>query len=36
MTSYDENYYLIKEEVLTSGEKKVIIKNKKTGSIERR
>ena len=36
MTSYDENYYLIKEEVLPSGEKKFIIKNKKTGSIERR
>ena len=34
--SYDENYYLIKEEVLPSGEKKFIIKNKKTGSIERR
>ena len=34
MNSYDENYYLIKEEVLPSGEKKIIIKNKKTGSIE--
>ncbi len=32
--SYDENYYLIKEEILPSGKKKVIIKNKKTGSIE--
>ncbi len=32
--SYDENYYLIKEEVLPSGEKKIIVKNKKTGSIE--
>jgi predicted dehydrogenase len=36
MTSYDDNYYLIKEEVLTSGEKKYIIKHKITGSIERR
>ena len=36
MTSYDEDYYLIKEEVLPSGEKKYIIKNKKTGSIEKR
>lgn len=34
MMSYDENYFLIKEEVLPSGEKKAIIKNKKTGSIE--
>ena len=34
MINYDENYFLIKEEVLPSGEKKVIIKNKKTGSIE--
>jgi len=36
MASYDEDHYLIKEEVLPSGEKKFIIKNKKTGSIERR
>ena len=36
MTDYDENYYLIKEEVLPSGEKNFIIKNKKTGSIEKR
>ncbi|MEO9070072.1 MAG: Gfo/Idh/MocA family oxidoreductase [Ginsengibacter sp.] len=36
MVSYDENYYLIKEEVLPSGEKKFIVKNKKTGSIEKR
>jgi len=36
MVSYDENYYLIKEEVLPSGEKKFIIKNKKIGSIEKR
>jgi predicted dehydrogenase len=34
MTDYDEDYYLIKQEVLPSGEKKFIIKNKKTGSIE--
>lgn len=36
MTSYDEQHYLIKEEVLPSGEKKFIIKHKITGSIERR
>ena len=36
MTSYNEDYYLIKEEVLPSGQKMFIIKNKKTGSIERR
>jgi predicted dehydrogenase len=35
-TSYDENYYLIKEEILPSGEKKIILKNKKTGAIEKR
>lgn len=34
MTDYDADYYLVKEEVLPSGEKKFIIKNKKTGSIE--
>ena len=34
--SYDENYYLIKEEILPSGEKKIILKNKKTGLIEER
>jgi len=34
MVSFDDNFYLIKEEVLPSGEKKSIIKNKKTGSIE--
>ncbi len=34
--SYDENYFLIKEEVLPTGEKKIIVKNKKTGSIEMR
>jgi predicted dehydrogenase len=36
MIRFDENYYLIKEEVLPNGEKKCIIKNKITGSIERR
>lgn len=36
MTSYDEDYYLIKEEILPSGEKKFIVKNKITGSIEKR
>ena len=36
MTEYDANYFLIKEEVLPSGEKKFIIKHKITGSIERR
>lgn len=33
---YDENHYLIKEEILPNGIKKSIIKNKKTGSIEKR
>ena len=32
--SFDDNYYLIKEEVLPTGEKKRILKHKKTGSIE--
>ncbi len=36
MTNYDDQYYLIKEEILPSGEKKFIIKHKITGSIERR
>jgi hypothetical protein len=36
LTSYDEDHYLIKEEILPSGERKVIVKNKKTGSIEKR
>ena len=36
LTSYDDDYYLIKEETLPSGERKVIVKNKKTGSIEKR
>ncbi len=36
LSSYDDNYYLVKEEVLPTGVKKYIIKHKKTGSIERR
>ncbi len=36
LTSYDNDHYLIKEEILPSGEKKIIVKNKKTGSIEKR
>ncbi|HEY5392587.1 MAG TPA: Gfo/Idh/MocA family oxidoreductase [Hanamia sp.] len=36
LADYNDDYYLIKEEVLPSGEKKYIIKNKKTGSIEKR
>jgi predicted dehydrogenase len=36
IASYDEDHYLIKEETLPSGEKKYIVKNKKTGSIEKR
>lgn len=36
LTSYDDNYYLIKEEILPSGEKKTIVKHKQTGSIEKR
>jgi hypothetical protein len=33
--SYNELYYLLKEEVLPNGEKKTIIKHKVNGSIER-
>jgi predicted dehydrogenase len=36
LISYDENYYLIKEELLPSGEKKIIVKHKQSGSIEKR
>ena len=36
MTSYDDQYYLIKEEILPGGEKKFIVKHKITGSIERK
>src|ERR1700760_3610220 len=35
-SSYDENYHLIKEEVLPNGEKKLILKHKKTGEVVRR
>jgi hypothetical protein len=31
--SFDENYYLIKEEILPGGEKALILKNKTTGEI---
>jgi hypothetical protein len=34
--SYDEDYYLIKEEILPNGEKKLILKHKKTGEVVRR
>jgi len=36
LPNYDNEHYLIKEEILPSGEKKVLVKNKKTGSIEKR
>lgn len=32
-TSYDEEFYLIKEELLPNGDAKLILKNKKTGEI---
>ena len=35
-TSYDDKYYLIKEEILPSGEKKIILKDKKTGEVVER
>jgi predicted dehydrogenase len=35
-TSYDDNYYLIKEEILPNGENKLILKHKKTGEVVRR
>ncbi|HTD97711.1 MAG TPA: Gfo/Idh/MocA family oxidoreductase [Mucilaginibacter sp.] len=35
-TSYDEDYHLIKEEILPNGEKKLILKHKKTGEVVRR
>jgi len=34
--SYDDVFYLIKEEVLPNGEKKLILKNKKSGEVVRR
>jgi len=35
-TSYDDDFYLIKEEILPNGEKKLILKNKKSGEVLRR
>jgi predicted dehydrogenase len=34
--SYDEKYYLIKEEVLPDGSKKLLLKDKSTGEVSRR
>lgn len=36
IASYDENYHLIKEEILPNGEKKLILKHKTTGEVVRR
>ena len=33
LTSYDDQYYLIKEEVMPGGEKKLILKDKKSGVV---
>jgi len=35
LTSYDNMHYLVKEEVLPTGEKKIILKHKITGSVTR-
>ena len=35
-TSYNEQYYLIKEEILPNGERKIILKDKSTGEVIRR
>jgi predicted dehydrogenase len=35
-TSFDNNYFLIKEEILPNGDVYVILKNKSTGAIEKR
>ena len=35
-TPYDEDHYLIKEETLPNGDKKLILKHKKTGEISQR
>ena len=35
-TSFDEDYYLIKEEILPNGDTALILKNKKTGEVENR
>lgn len=34
--SYDDQYYLIKEEILPNGERKIILKDKSTGEVIRR
>ncbi|MBE7169624.1 MAG: Gfo/Idh/MocA family oxidoreductase [Williamsia sp.] len=36
LTSYDDDNFLIKEEILPGGEKKIILKDKKTGRISQR
>lgn len=36
LVDYDETYYLIKEEITHYGTKKLILKNKKTGTVEER
>lgn len=36
LNSYDDQHYLIKEEILPGGEKKIILKNKETGKIIQR
>ena len=36
LTSYDEDHFLIKEEILPGGETKIILKDKKTGKISQR
>jgi predicted dehydrogenase len=36
LVSYDENYDIVKEEILPNGQKRVIVKHKQTGSIESR
>ena len=35
-TNYNEQYYLIKEEVLPDGQKKIILKDKNTGEVIRK
>jgi len=36
LTDYDEENYLVKEEITHYGAKKLILKNKKTGKFEER
>jgi hypothetical protein len=36
LVSYDEEFYLIKEEVLPDGERKLILKDRKSGNIIQR